>query len=89
MHHTVGPHSNTKSTLKWVTPSENNKARRFFTDDGQRKSKRAKKTKVVEKRVLSTNQPEFSPQKPNKDTPLPKQEKLVPAKETSNKVVEA
>ena len=51
VHHTVGPHSNTKKTLKWVTPSENNKARRFFTDDGKRKSKVARKMPKVEKNV--------------------------------------
>ena len=41
VHHEVGPHSNTARTLKWVTPSENNKARKFFHDDGSRKSKKA------------------------------------------------
>ena len=53
VHHTVGPHSNTKNTLKWVTPSENQNARRFFTDDGQRKAKLAKKIPKVEKGVPS------------------------------------
>ena len=49
VHHELGPHSNTARTLKWVTPSENNKARKFFHDDGTRKSKRAalsKKAKI-------------------------------------------
>ena len=53
VHHTVGPHSNTKNTLKWVTPSENQNVRRFFTDDGQRKAKLAKKIPKVEKSAPS------------------------------------
>ena len=47
VHHEVGPHSNTARTLKWVTPSENNKARKFFYDDGTRKSKKAMKSGKV------------------------------------------
>ena len=42
VHHEVGPHSNTARTLKWVTPSENSKARKYFNDDGSRKSKSQK-----------------------------------------------
>ena len=51
VHHTVGPHSNTKNTLQWVTPSENNKARRFFTDDGKRKVKNVAAKKIPKKNV--------------------------------------
>ena len=50
VHHTIGPQSNTKSTLQWVTPSENLKARKFFNDDGTRK-KRKPKTARLRKKV--------------------------------------
>jgi hypothetical protein len=45
VHHKSGPGNNTKTQLEWVTPSENNNARRYFTDDGKRRTKivRAKK----------------------------------------------
>ena len=42
VHHLVGPSTNTAKALQWVTPSENNKARKFFNDDGSRKQKRKK-----------------------------------------------
>ena len=42
VHHEVGPSSNTSNTLKWVSPSEYSKARKFFTDDGKRKSRKYK-----------------------------------------------
>ena len=52
VHHKVGPASNTRSTLEWVTPSENAKARKFFTDDGKRRVKGQKKvTDVVPPKV--------------------------------------
>ena len=57
VHHTVGPQSNTKGTLQWVTPSENLKARKFFNDDGSRKKRKpktarpAKKVKVPAQKV--------------------------------------
>ena len=51
VHHTVGPHSNTKNTLQWVSPSENLKARKFFNDDGTRK-----KRKPNTKNAKSANQ---------------------------------
>ena len=78
VHHTVGPHSNTKSTLKWVTPSENNNARRFFTDDGKRKSKLARKMPKVEKNVpTSSPKPKILKEKEEKKVspkPEPKKE---------------
>ena len=67
VHHEVGPHSNTKDSLKWVTPSENSKARKFFTDDGKRKSKRAMKSSKV---IKSAPTPKDSPV--NAETPVKK-----------------
>ena len=46
VHHLVGPHSNTKNTLDWVPVSENNKARKYFNEDGTRKLRRKVKHKV-------------------------------------------
>ena len=71
VHHTVGPHSNTKNTLQWVTPSENNNARRFFTDDGKRKVKKARPPKKTIKIVPS-------PAAPEKSAPAPKEEPKKP-----------
>ena len=73
VHHTVGPHSNTKNTLQWVTPSENNNARKFFTDDGKRKVKKARPPKKTIKNVPA-------PAAPEKTAPVPKEKpkKLVP-----------
>jgi hypothetical protein len=39
VHHKSGPGNNTKTQLEWVTPSQNNNARRYFTDDGKRRTK--------------------------------------------------
>ena len=79
VHHVVGPHSNTKDTLQWVTPSQNNKARKFFTDDGQRKSKLAKKKQKVEvsappqkKEIKPLKVPEKASDKPIQAKPPPK-----------------
>ena len=47
VHHEVGPHSNTARTLKWVSVAENNKARKYFHEDGSRKSKKAMKSGKV------------------------------------------
>ena len=54
VHHEVGPSSNTSKTLKWVTPSENNKARRFFTDDGQRKRRQKLKPKQQQSKLAKS-----------------------------------
>jgi len=78
VHHTVGPSVNTKSSLKWVTPSENNKARRFFTDDGKRRTKKVYKKKKVEKNV-----PAPKKVKQNVSEPPEKEKKKEPAAQKS------
>ena len=84
VHHTVGPHSNTKNTLQWVTPSENNNARRFFTDDGKRKVKKAKQPKKMIKNVPSPAAPQKNAlvpkEKPKQPAPKPKMQKAKPEK---------
>lgn len=72
VHHIQGPANNTKSALEWVTPSENSKARKFFTDDGARKAKFVKPNKKVKVIVPP-------PSKPDKVVPAPK-EKAKPVK---------
>ena len=52
VHHEVGPASNTTKTLKWVSVSENNKARKYFHDDGSRKSKKSDLSGKDVKRAL-------------------------------------
>ena len=64
VHHEVGPHSNTARTLKWVTPSENNKARKYFNDDGSRKSKKAMLSGKVKKHAPASQSNPLSPDKP-------------------------
>ena len=82
VHHTVGPHSNTKNTLQWVTPSENNNARKFFTDDGKRKVKKARPPKKTIKNVPAPAAPEKTApvpkEKPKKLVPKPKVQKAKP-----------
>ena len=52
VHHKLGPASNTKSTLEWVTPSQNLNARKYFNDDGTRRKKTAvPKVKVAKVKV--------------------------------------
>ena len=86
VHHTVGPHSNTKNTLQWVTPSENNKARRFFTDDGQRKVRKARPPKKTNKKVPTPAAPKKTApvpkEKPPKPAPKPKMQKPKPEKKS-------
>jgi hypothetical protein len=71
VHHKISPASNTRGTLEWVTPSENLKARRFFTDDGKRR-KRVKK--VVKRAPPKKNNSPNAPVKAkvNKKAPAPK-----------------
>ena len=76
VHHTKGPSNNTKENLKWVTPSENQNARRFFTDDGKRKSKDAWKKRKIEKRVPPTQVP-----KERQARPVPPKQKKPTAPE--------
>ena len=82
VHHTVGPHSNTKNTLQWVTPSENNNARKFFTDDGKRKVKKARPPKKTIKNVPPPAAPQKTApapkEKPPKPEPKPKVQKPKP-----------
>ena len=95
VHHKVGPANNTKSQLEWVTPSENNNARRFFTDDGARKTKfvRSKKNvKVVvpppQKVVKAPIEPKKSAKESKVAVPPPKPiiKKAVPKKEPAKLV---
>ena len=87
VHHTVGPHSNTKNTLQWVTPSENNNARKFFTDDGKRKVKKARPPKkTIEKLHTSAAPQKTAPtpkEKPPKPEPKPKVQKPKPQPKNS------
>ncbi len=66
VHHKVSPASNTASTLEWVTPSQNLKARKFFKDDGTRKKKIPKVKRVSP--VKSTPSPVVTP---NVKLPVP------------------
>ena len=68
VHHLVGPHSNTKSTLDWVPVSENNKARKYFNQDGTRKMRRKPKNKV---NVPSEKSPPKNANKPIESGKLP------------------
>jgi hypothetical protein len=93
VHHTSGPASNTKSTLEWVTPSENSKARRFFDDEGQRRKRGPKAPKKKFKKKVKVDVPPKknavidasakSPQKPvpaakvKKEFELPSDEKVL------------
>ena len=79
VHHEVGPHSNTKDSLKWVTPSENSKARKYFNDDGTRKSKKPKKIKKVTERLPVPRDPGENAKNPAKSKDS-KQPKKVPTK---------
>ncbi|MCH2064864.1 MAG: hypothetical protein MK194_14210 [Roseibacillus sp.] len=78
VHHEVGPHSNTKDSLKWVTPSENSKARKFFTDDGKRKSKRVKKSSKVDSRAPTPIQNPINAETKAKKPVLKKTKKALP-----------
>ena len=70
VHHKVGPASNTRSTLEWVTPSENAKARKFFHDDGKRRVRGQKKvTDVVQPK---SKPPLNAPIPPKSASPPPK-----------------
>jgi hypothetical protein len=69
VHHTVSPASNTRSTLEWVTPSENQKARKFFTDDGKRRKKLEKPVKL---NVPSPPEPKLAASAPPKSASPPK-----------------
>ena len=72
VHHTVGPHSNTKNTLQWVTPSQNNNARRFFTDDGKRKVKKARPPKKTIEKLHRSAAPQKTAPVPKEKPPKPK-----------------
>ena len=86
VHHTVGPHSNTKQTLQWVTPSQNLKARKFFNDDGSRKKRKTKTAKVQKKVKVPAQKEEIGDRdlkiqkklesKPPEKLPLPKPQKI-------------
>ena len=84
VHHVVGPHSNTKDTLQWVTPSENNKARKFFTDDGQRKSKLAKKKVKIEVNARPPKKKELPLKPPKVNRKRPLAQNIVPKKRLPN-----
>ena len=79
VHHTSGPSVNTKNSLKWVSPSENNKARRFFTDDGKRRTKKVYKKKKPEKKVPPSPEPKKTapvpPEKGKKKEPAAQKSK--------------
>ena len=73
VHHKVGPANNTANALEWVTPSENNKARKYFTDDGKRKTKAAKPNKKVKVDVPKVAKQDKKPVEPKEIPPKPVQ----------------
>ena len=72
VHHTVSPASNTKSTLEWVTPSENLNARKYFNDDGTRR----KKTEPKVPKDPPVKAPKQAPKPVKINVPSPPKSKL-------------
>ena len=83
VHHKVGPANNTANALEWVTPSENNKARKYFTDDGKRKTKAVKKKQKVKVNVPSPKIQDKKPAEPKEKPPVPKP--VAPPQKHNNK----
>ena len=64
VHHKVGPANNSANALEWVTPSENNKARKFFDDDGKRRTKTARENKKMKVHAPPENKTDKALNKP-------------------------
>ena len=83
VHHKVGPANNTASALEWVTPSENANARKYFTDDGKRRTKVAKPNKKVKVDVPKPLKPDKKPVEPKEKPKIP--EPAAPPQKYGNK----
>ena len=79
VHHKVGPANNSANALEWVTPSENANARKYFTDDGKRKTKAVKPQKKVKVNVPKPLKQDKKPVEP-KEKPPPPEPKAPPPK---------
>ena len=83
VHHKVGPANNTANALEWVTPSENNNARKYFTDDGKRKTKAARPKKKVKVDVPKPAPQDKKPVEPKEKVKKPEME--APPQKHNNK----
>ena len=85
VHHKVGPANNSANALEWVTPSENANARKYFTDDGKRKTKAVKPKPKVKVNVPKPLKEDKKPEEP-KEKPQPPKPVAPPQKHNNKKL---